>query len=405
MHIMRDLLLCAWREVSRRPGRTVANVVGYLLATALLVILVSLLLYARAATSPILAGTGTHFIAFTPICVGGPCEKLARDPLEGFFLNGTQTRLLAVGPIARLNGDRNIRLASPFLLYRFRDEHGGLFSVGGYQPGDGTAVATNCCADTDVIEGHFLGDAERGTVMLESGYAAARGLHAGGIMRIAGHAFPIAGVVNPGIRPAKADVYMHFDDAARIIGTRLTRPLAGEANVVLVEVAQSTLQPAAMATVTGAMPEMQISSYACWKPAATVLGMNEGAAWLLTLLISAATVAMALRAQWASTLERHREIGILKAIGWSNGTVVAQIVAESLLQALAGGVLGVGVAVFFLRLAPVGALTSIAAGPVALTPLVLGSGLLLPLLGGLIAGMLPALYAARRRPAEALRQP
>jgi putative ABC transport system permease protein len=403
MPLMRDLFQCAWREVTRRRGRTAANVAGYLLATALLVILVSLLQYARAAAAPILAGTGTHFIAVTPICAGGPCETLTADPLEGFFLHGTQTRLLKVSALERLNADPNIALASPYLLFRLRDGRGGLLTVGGFRPDSTTAVATTCCAAADVIEGHYLADDERGAVMLEAGYAAARGLHAGGRLTVARRAFTIAGVVNPGVRPAKADVYLHFDDATRLINTRLTRPLAGEANVVLVEVAQSTVQREAMAAVKAALPEMQISSYACWKPAATVLGMTEGAAWLLALCIGAGAVALALRAQWATVLERRREIGILKAIGWSNGVIVMQIVLESLLQALAGGALGIVAAAVLLRAAPVGALTSIAAGPVPLSPFVALCGVLLPLLGGVIAGIVPALAAARRHPAEALR--
>jgi putative ABC transport system permease protein len=42
-----------------------------------------------------------------------------------------------------------------------------------------------------------------------------------------------------------------------------------------------------------------------------------------------------------SVLERTREIGTLRAVGWSSGRVVRMILGEALLLSLAGGVLGV----------------------------------------------------------------
>jgi len=43
--------------------------------------------------------------------------------------------------------------------------------------------------------------------------------------------------------------------------------------------------------------------------------------------------------------ERAREIGILKAVGWTGRNVMSQIMAESLVQGFMGGILGFAVAV------------------------------------------------------------
>jgi putative ABC transport system permease protein len=95
----------------------------------------------------------------------------------------------------------------------------------------------------------------------------------------------------------------------------------------------------------------------------------------------------------------------MKSIGWTNRVVVEQILTESMLQALIGGAAGCIIAFILLLLIPVQALLG-AAEPmiVTMSPLVFASGLALALLGGAIAGILPARYAANQSPADALRQ-
>ena len=44
--------------------------------------------------------------------------------------------------------------------------------------------------------------------------------------------------------------------------------------------------------------------------------------------------------------ERAGEIGILKAVGWSNGNVARQLMGESILQSLIGGIIGLIFAIF-----------------------------------------------------------
>ncbi len=98
----------------------------------------------------------------------------------------------------------------------------------------------------------------------------------------------------------------------------------------------------------------------------------------------------------------------MKAIGWSDGNVVTQILGESVLQAGIGSALGALVAVVILLGVPFEVLSGIeftaAAGTaVSISPLVILASLGLALLGGLIAGIVPAIVAARTRPADSLR--
>lgn len=407
---MPDLLQCAWRELTRRRGRTLANILGYMLAVAVMVVLVSLLLFSRDAAGRVLSSTGTHFIAFNPLTSCGTkkghCFENAKDPLrEGFVATGVKTKLMNRAFVADVKKLPAVKDASAFLLFRFQDAGDGhQFTVGGFEP-QSAAVNTTCCAESDIVEGRFLTTQDNNAVMVEQAYAVTSKIHAGDSITIAGLRFPVVGVVNPGVRPAKADVYMHFSDAMRVINRRTVVPLKDDMNILLVEVKSSKLQKQAMAQIRKVIPDLVVSSYGCWKPAAVVMGMTENSVWVLAGLLGLSTIALALRSQWASVIERRHDIGILKAIGWTNRIVVRQMLAESLLQALLGGVIGCVLALAILLLVPIQALLgSETPMRVALSPLVFLIGLALALAGGIIAGIFPALSAARQTPADALRQ-
>jgi putative ABC transport system permease protein len=93
-----------------------------------------------------------------------------------------------------------------------------------------------------------------------------------------------------------------------------------------------------------------------------------------------------------SIRERTAEIGVMKTLGFSSARIFRMVLAESLLLALLGGVLGV------LASAPLVSLVN--AAPIELPTLVLGSAvwtqaLLFMLVLGFITGIVPATNALR----------
>jgi ABC-type antimicrobial peptide transport system permease subunit len=60
----------------------------------------------------------------------------------------------------------------------------------------------------------------------------------------------------------------------------------------------------------------------------------------VVLLVS--VMLLALKSQFASVVERTKEIGILKAIGWIYTDIAKQVFLESFLLGIAGGIIGVG---------------------------------------------------------------
>lgn len=103
-----------------------------------------------------------------------------------------------------------------------------------------------------------------------------------------------------------------------------------------------------------------------------------------------------------SVLERTREIGVLRAIGWRKSRVVRMILSESLALSLAGAVLGVVAAATLVVV-----LSNTHRAGAFLTQeipaSVVAQALLMAVVLGMVGGLYPALRAAGLRPTEALR--
>lgn len=103
----------------------------------------------------------------------------------------------------------------------------------------------------------------------------------------------------------------------------------------------------------------------------------------------------------ASITERIREIGIRRAVGATQFDIFAQIVIESLVLAIIGGLLGVGAGLGLIEGLQV--LAGEGADPPILKPDAIVISLAFALSVGLIAGIYPAYKASRLSPIQALR--
>jgi ABC-type antimicrobial peptide transport system permease subunit len=127
---------------------------------------------------------------------------------------------------------------------------------------------------------------------------------------------------------------------------------------------------------------------------------------LLTGIMALGAVFGAMNTMYAAVASRTREIGTLLVLGFRPGAVLASFVFESIFVALLGGALGCLLAL------PIHGITtsttnfqsfSEVAFAFRVTPDALAAGMICAALLGLVGGFLPALRAARRKPAVSLR--
>ena len=154
----------------------------------------------------------------------------------------------------------------------------------------------------------------------------------------------------------------------------------------------ATVNPSDPATVQVSQPSDILKAQVAAKGAYNGLLLGLGAVALLVGGVGIANVMV------ISVLERRSEIGLRRALGASRRHVAEQFLAEALLLSVLGGVAGTIIG---------GAATAIYAATqhwsVQIPALAFYGGIAAALAIGAIAGLYPAMRAARLSPTEALR--
>ncbi len=267
-------------------------------------------------------------------------------------------------------------------------------------------------------------------VLVSTAYASKQKLAVGASLPINGTSYTIVGLVDPTLTGNTADVYFTLPTLQKLSSKD------ARVNEVLIKVSDASQVDAVAAKVRAAMPGAQVVTGK--DVADRVTGSLHNAQQLasrlggaLAVIVLLAAFAIAVLLTLSSVGKRVREIGTLRALGWSRRRVVSQIVTETAGIGVVGGVIGVllgfGASAAVAHFSPALTATSsgVAAGastvsqlfgqqaaaevtrtiqltaPITLTTI--GIGIACALVGGLLAGTVGGWRAARLSPAVALR--
>jgi hypothetical protein len=272
-------------------------------------------------------------------------------------------------------------------------------NIGGFVPSDTVAVSGTCSSLRDLVEGRFLDSDSNRAILLEHSYARMRGLNTGDSLIIRGIPYAILGIINPGIRPAKADVYMTFREAEMAVSRFSGVPVQNLMNIVLVESAGAPFHRQAMTDVQEKIGSSAlISTYGCYQPAFRVMAAHDRIITILSWVIIVFSVLLALKTQYESVNERSHDIGILGAMGWDRHYIVLLFLMEAIIQTGFGMLLGLFILFIGFIAFPQTGFTAEQTDLFRIT----GMGVFLVLAGGILAGMIPAWNAVCKLPVRQL---
>lgn len=256
-----------------------------------------------------------------------------------------------------------------------------------------------------MVEGRFFQSA---LTELVAGKNAARtysGLSVGNTIRFGGSSWKVAGIFDAGGTAFDSEVWCDADVLNQIykrprnifqsITVHLTSPAAFDRfQEALIHDPRLTAQV-----------DREIDYYEKQSRMVTTLIVVLGS--IIAVVMGVGAVFCALNTMYSAVAERSREIATMRALGFSTFSVVSSFLIEAVLVALVGGVLGC------LAVLPLNGLTtgtvnwqtfSHLAFAFRITPLLLGAGLIFAVLMGIFGGVPPAIRAARRPVAQALRE-
>jgi hypothetical protein len=371
----------ALKEMRRRKYRTATNIAGFVIVVATLVALVTTARGWEAATATPLKGIGTDLIMIytAPVVPSGTGCYIANH-LFSFPFNQTN-----IADMADIDG---VDRAVPVLMHRM-----GAVVFTSIDPCENE---TNAVLPNNVIEGRYLTSKDGAVALVDREYARLNNLTVGSTVTYMKGKYEVVGLVNvDAANILKSHIYVNLP----VCQKNLPDDNTGLVNVALISVSDPRQVDAISEELVSRWPgATPIAASDLAATTSGVLNIGEETAWNISIALAVVAVLFTIRSQLATVSERTREIGILKAIGWSKSDVVSQIFLESALQGAIGGLvgcaIGYGFAWYFL---------STMGGVLAVDTVVLAVGFGVAVLSGVAAGLYPSWRAARLTPAEALR--
>jgi len=257
---------------------------------------------------------------------------------------------------------------------------------------------------TSLAHGRYLNPATATQPVAVLGAAAAARLGIdrvwpGGRIWLGGQWFYVTGILKPAVLAPEIDtsVLVGFPAAHKYLGfdghpsTIYVRAATDQVPAVQ-QVLAATANPESPSNVEVSRPSAALVARAAAKSALNGLFLGLGAVALLVGGVGVANIMV------ISVLERRSEIGLRRALGATRGQIRTQFLSEAVMLAVLGGTAGVAAGA-----AATAVYATTRHWAIVIPAAAWAGGIAAALAIGAIAGLLPALRAARMSPTDALR--
>jgi ABC-type antimicrobial peptide transport system permease subunit len=281
-----------------------------------------------------------------------------------------------------------------------------------------------------VVAGSYLSKNTTDQLLADSAYAASARLHVGSILPINGTKFHVVGIVNASVGGQSANLYFPLSTLQKLTGQ------SGHVNLVLVRADNASSVAAVTKEIHNVLPDATLLTASQLADSvkgslATARHLTSRFGGALAIIVLAGALLITVLLTLGSVAKRIREIGTLRAVGWSRRRMVGQLMLETTGIGVAGALIGITLGILggwgLSKLAPTIAIHSpLASASAALAKLTGGDssagaasvhvhinsvisgesiliGAALALLGSMIAGSVAGWRASSLTPAVALR--
>ena len=233
-------------------------------------------------------------------------------------------------------------------------------------------------------------------MLLGSSSAEALNKQVGDTLRIQERVFRIIGIYETGATLEDNGAVLPLRDAQELLG-RLR-----QVSIVYIQLKDASLSERVASRVERRWPDLSLSTTDDFADKQMMGDIMKAFVWVIAgLAIIIGGVGM-MNAQMMAVVERTREIGVLRSVGWKRSRILRMILGESLLVGLIGGVIGIALGWFMISSFEDFA-GFFGASKNSVTPELIQQALLTVVVLGFVGGAYPAWRASRMPPIEALR--
>lgn len=372
------------KNLRRRSTRTVMTVVGLAVAVMAVATLWNIAWgYAKSASS-FYATRGTDIV----VVRAGVSNRLTSS-----LRSDLVAQLAAVPGVASANG-------SLTEMVSLGESH--LIGI----PLRGVELSSSALEPFSISAGHALAANEQGEVLLGNGIAEALKKRSGEQVEIEGSNFRVVGVFqasnpfdsNSIVAPlAEVQKLMERPDVVSEIQVQVTDSQRDEAS--LDQVCQAIEQLRDPQDQPLGLKAQRTQEFV---DSATEAALGKGMAWATTAIVVSLSLVGMLNTMLMSVIERTRELGILRAIGWRRSRVIRMILGESFVISLIAAIAGLAASWLLLHLLSYWPRTSLLV-PQGLSNTAMAMGFLAAIFAGVAGSFYPALHGSSITPVEALR--
>lgn len=233
-------------------------------------------------------------------------------------------------------------------------------------------------------------------ILLGSAAAEIMNKKTGDSLRLTGSIYRIVGIYQTGDAFEDSGALLSLEDAQVLLG----KPR--QVNVFYIRLKDPSLKDRFSTRIERQYADLSLSGIQEFADDQYLVDVIDGYVWAIGgLAILIGGVGM-MNSQLMSVLERTREIGVLRALGWSKRRVLWMIMLETVSVSIIGGVLGVALGYFILTsLARFNVLMGV--GVVNVSYDLLLQAFIVVIILGVVGGLYPAWRASRLQPIDALR--